>query len=181
LLTSYEFPSGGIERILVVKTAPTVVVQRVIQSLVVRYPGARFGVLGTNLLAIPAFRAMERFEIGSAWLTPRSFRSLRRRVAASAFDMVVMCLNNDCGSGYAKASRVVRSIPSRHRAVVTLSGKWRPWDHEDFESGAFLFRAAVNTLGWIIYPVTLLGLLLMSSKPRYMPDGQGRPAPEYES
>ncbi len=178
---AFELPSGPIPRILVIRTAPMAMVERTVRELREHYPEARFGVLGTSLSASEVFRGMEHFELESPWLTRAAYRPLRKRIALSRFNMAVLCLNNDCGHGYAHASRVMKSLRVPHRVVATLSGRWKTWDHSSFEPRARVIRGLVDAVGWFLYPVTLVSLALMSAKPRYMPEGQGRRAPEYES
>lgn len=178
---TFELPTGPIRRILVIRTAPMGIVERTVHELRARYPEAGFSVLGTNLSTSAALRGMEHFELESGWLTPATCRPLRKRVARSPFDLAVLCLNNDCGHGYSQASRVMKSIRARHRVVATLSGRWKAWDHSSFEPRSRVVRGVVNFAGLLLYPVTLATLLVMPAKPLYMPDGQGRKAPEYES
>jgi len=72
-------------------------------------------------------------------------------------------------------------IDARFKFVAGYTQRWHEWDHVDFEEGNALIRGVVNVLGLLIYPVIAAYLLLAPSRPRYMPDGQGRTAPGYES
>jgi hypothetical protein len=176
-----RLPEVPVSKILILRTAPTDQVVRAIDGLRQAYPEAGFGVLGTNLDANSAFDGMEHFEVRAAWLSPKTFRPLRDRVKSEGYDLVVMCLNSDCGAGYAKASRVMRLIDADAKLIAGYNGHWCFWEHSNFEEGAAPIRWLVSALGVLTYPFSIAVLLLTSSRPRYMPAGQGRPAPRYES
>lgn len=174
-------PDRPVGRILVLRTAQTLQVQWALEELRATYPEAQFGLLGTQLGANTLFDGMEHFEPSESWLSPQSIKSLRQRLETRRFDMVVMCLNSDCAAGYGRASRVVRMINAPLKFVAGYNKRWHKWNHRDFEEGNALTRGVINGLGLLIYPVIAAYVLLSPSGPRYMPAGQGRPAPGYES
>ena len=176
-----SLPDHPVRRILILRTAQTPQIRWALDQLRAKYPEARFGVLGTALSTNALFDGMEHFEPTEAWLSPRSIKSLRRRIEAARFDMVVMCLNSDCGAGYARASRVVRMIDARFKFVAGYTQRWHKWKHPDFDDGNAVIRGVINGFGLLIYPVIAAYLLLVPSRPSYMPAGQGRPAPGYEA
>ncbi len=180
-LRGESLPDHRVRRILILRTARTPQIQWALDQLRAKYPEAEFGVLGTQLGGNELFAGMEHFEPSQPWLSPRSVRRLRSRLRKTRFDMVVMCLNGDCGTGYGGVSRVVRRIDAPFKFVAGYTGRWHKWDHMDFEEGNVLTRGLVNCLGILIYPLIATYLLLVPSRPRYMPGRQGATAPGYEA
>ena len=176
-----ELPDEPVRSILILRTAQTPQVRWALNELRKKYPEARFAVLGTELEANELFDGMDHFQPTCAWLSPGSIKSLRPRLREARFDLVVMCLNSDCGAGYSRVSRVVRMIDARIKLVAGYNKEWVVWEHLNFEESNFLTRGIVNALEVLIYPIIAAYLLLTPSGPRYMPTEQGRPAPGYES
>jgi hypothetical protein len=173
-------PAGEINRILILRTAQVPEVQRARDELSRRYPHARVGVLGTRLAALGAFDDCEQFEVTAGWLTPRSVGPLRDRIRAFAPDLLVLCLNNDWRVGYERASRVVRSLPARHKVVAAYNRRWYGWQHEDFVEGRAPVRWLVEACGLaLLYPLAAAYLLAKPATPIYQATptntpGQGR-------
>ncbi len=161
-------PDGGIERILILRTAPVPDVERVHAELVRRYPGAAVGVLGSRLEAAGAFHGCLRFEIADGWLTPASVAPLSKALAAFAPDLVVLCLNNDWRVGYERVSRVVRGLRAPHTVVAGCNGTWAPWRHAEFTEGHPLVRWLGNAVGMVLLtPAIALYLLVKPGRPLY--------------
>lgn len=179
-LRATALPDGSVHKILVLRTAAMPEVRRAIAQLREAYPQAEFSVLGTHLEENEAFAGFEHFELSEAWLSPKSFRPLRKRVERAGFDLVVMCLNSETWAGYGRVSRVMASIPARFRFVAGYKGRWHPWNPKHFDEGNLLVRLAFRGVDLLTYPAVAAYLLLMPQRPRYMPAGQGRPTPGYE-
>jgi hypothetical protein len=175
----HVLPSGEVRRILILRTAQLPEVDRARAELTRRYPDASIGVLGTRLKALGAFEDCVQFEVTEEWLSPKSVRPLLSRIEAFAPDLVVMCLNNDCGVGYGRTSRVVRSLPARHKVVAAYNGRWHRWSHADFVTGhpAWIWLVDVGGL-LLLYPLTMAYLLLKPSGPRYAATPRNRPRRE---
>jgi hypothetical protein len=172
-------PPAEIERILILRTAQLREVDRARAELTRRYPDASIGVLGTRLKVLGAFEDCVQFEVTEEWLSPRSVRPLRSRIEAFAPDLVVMCLNNDCGVGYGRTSRVVRSLPASHKVVAAYNGRWHRWSHADFATGHPALIWLVDVAGLLLlYPLAAAYLLCKPSGPRYAATPRSRPRQE---
>jgi hypothetical protein len=179
--TDEVLPAGEIDRILILRTAQLPEVQRARDELSRRYPNATVGVLGTRLEALGAFGDCVQFEVAADWLTPRSVEPLHDRIRAFAPDLLVMCLNNDWRVGYERTSRVVRSLPARHKVVAAYDRRWYRWVHADFVEGHPALRWLVDACGIaLLYPLVAAYLLAKPARPTYRatptnkPVGQGR-------
>lgn len=169
-------PAGEINRILILRTAQLLEVQRARAELSRRYPNATIGVLGTRLGALGAFDDCVQFEIAAGWLTPRSVEPLRDRLCAFAPDVLVMCLNNDWRVGYERTSRVVRSLRARHKVVAAYNGRWYRWVHRDFVEGHAALRWLVEACGLVLlYPLAAAYLLAKPAGPTYAPTPTHKP------
>jgi len=172
-------PAGGIDRILILRTAQLPEVERARAELSRRYPHASVAVLGTRLEALGAFDDCVQFEVTADWLTPKSVRPLRDRVEAFAPDLLVMCLNNDCRVGYGRTSRVVRSLPARHKVVAGYNRRWYSWSHADFVEGHPALVWLINACGiCVLYPLLVAYLLAKPSGPLYALTPRNRPRKE---
>ena len=170
-------PAGEINRILILRTAQLPEVQRVREELSRRYPNAEVGVLGTRLEALGAFDDCIQFEITADWLTPNSVRPLRDRIDLFAPDLLVMCLNNDWRVGYERTSRVVRSLPARHKIVAAYNRRWYRWVHTDFVEGHAALRWLIDVCGMVaLYPLVAAYLLAKPAKPIYQATPRNKPA-----
>lgn len=161
-------PEGGIERILILRTAQLREVQWARTELARRYPRATFGVLGTRLAALGAFEDCARFEVADEWVTPASFTPLEQAVAAFAPDLVVLCINNDWRVGYERSSRVVQRIGARHKVVAGYNRQWSHWRHPDFVEGHPITRWLVEAVGLLaLAPLVGAYLLCKPAGPDY--------------
>ena len=169
-------PAAEINRILILRTAQLPEVQRARDELSLRYPNATIGVLGTRLEALGAFDDCVRFEIAAGWLSPRSVKPLRDRIRAFAPDLLVMCLNNDWRVGYERTSRVVRSLPARHKVVAAYNRRWYAWVHADFVEGRAALRWLVEACGIVLlYPLVAAYLLAKPARPIYQATPTNKP------
>jgi hypothetical protein len=168
-------PSSPIARILILRTAQMREVEWARGELGRRYPDATFGILGSNLSALGAFDDCVRFEIGGSWLTPASVRPLRRVLQAFAPDLVVLCLNNDSRVGYARASRVMQSLPGAHKVVAGYTRRWFRWRHADFTDGHPMLRWLADAGLILLYPLAYGYLLAKRRTPVYAATPTGAP------
>jgi len=173
-------PDIEIQRILVLRTARAPQVQWALEQLRAKYPSAIFAVLGTQLRDNTLFDGMRQFEIREAWLKPSGFRAFEREVRSCRFDLAVMVLNGDGSTGYEDVSRVMNRIPASTKLVAGFNHRWYAWNHASFSSGFLLSRWLCNALEYLLLGFTYACMLLKSSRPAYMPTGQGRRAPGYE-
>jgi hypothetical protein len=172
-------PASDIRRILILRTAQLLEVERARAELRRRYPDASVGVLGTRLKALGAFDDCVQFEVTEDWLAPGNVRPLLPRLEAFDPDLVVMCLNNDCGVGYGRTSRIVRSLTAPHKVVAGYNGRWSRWSHADFATGHPALVWVVDALGLLLlYPLTAAYLLFKPSGPRYAATPRNRPRQE---
>jgi len=172
-------PAGEVSRILILRTAQLPEVQRAREELARRYPNATVGVLGTRLKALGAFDDCVQFEIDAAWLTPKSVKPLYGRIQEFAPDLLVLCLNNDWRVGYERTSRVVRSLPARHKVVAAYNRRWYRWVHTDFVEGHAVLRWLVDVCGIVaLYPLVAAYLLAKPSTPLYAHTPRTRPRSE---
>lgn len=177
------FPTDGIRRILILRTAQLAELQWARAELARRYPDATVGVLGTKLATLPAFRDCIQFEVAADWLTPRSVRPLRPALRAFAPDLVVMCLNINGRTGYGRVSRIVRSLRAPHTIVADYTRHWFPWSHADFVRGprtTLWLRAAAQWLTGVagmalLTPVVAAYLLAKPATPIYLATPPHRP------
>ena len=174
-----DLPQANIQKILVLRTAPTPQVRWTIEQLRHAYPQARFSVLGTQL-DNSLFDGMDRMSLGEPWLTPRSYKPLSRRVAAADFDLAVMCLNGEPFMAYEKVSQVMKRVPARIKLVAAYSQEWYAWKRELFPDGSLLVRCVLNAFETVLLPSLFLVVAAMPSRNTYMPEGQGRQAPGYD-
>jgi hypothetical protein len=174
-----QLPPADIRKILVLRTAPTPQIQWAVEQLKQAYPQARFSILGRQL-DHPLFEDMEKMPISAQWLTPRSCRMFRRKVAVAGFDLAVMCLNGDSFTGYENVSRVMKRIPAATKLVSAYTREWYCWRHDLFHDGSPLLRWALNSFESLLLPLIFLAVAAMPSRNTYMPGTQGRPAPGYD-
>jgi hypothetical protein len=156
-------PEGGIDRILILRTAQLPEVQWARADLARRYPHATIGMLGTRLKALGAFDDCVQFELADGWLTPATIVPLQDALEAFAPDLLVMCLNNDWRVGYERASRVVRRLQARHKVVVSYNRRWSRWRHLDFAEGHPALRWLVEVCGMLV--LALAGAAYLLAKP----------------
>jgi hypothetical protein len=173
-------PEAAIQRILLLRTARAPQVQWALEQLRAKYPSATFAVLGTHLRDTSLFDGMQQFEIQGEWLTPSGFRAFEREVRSGQFDLAAMVLNGDGSTGYEDVSRIMKRIPARTKLVAGYNRCWYAWNHASFSSGFFVYRWLCQAFEYIVLGLAYLYLLLKSSRPSYMPAGQGRRAPGYE-
>ncbi len=177
--TDEVLPAGEINRILILRTAQLPEIERARAELSRRYPRASVAVLGTRLKALGAFDDSVQFEVIADWLTPDTVKPLLPGVEAFAPDLVVMCLNNDCGVGYGRTSRVVRKLPATNKVVAGYNGRWYQWSHADFVTGHPALIWLVDAVGLLLlYPLTAAYLLAKPSGPRYALTPRNRPRKE---
>ena len=169
-------PDVPIQRILVLRTARTAQVQWTLDQLKSKYPSATVAVLGTHLWDNPLFDGMRRFEIPEAWLKPSSYSRFAREVRIFKFDLAVMILNGDGSTGYEGVSRVMKRISAETKLVAGYNRRWYAWNHASFSSGFFLQRWLCHAFEYVLLGLAYVYMLLKSSKPAYMPAGQGRAA-----
>ena len=173
-------PDAAIQRILILRTARAPQVQWALEQLRTKYPLATFAVLGTQLRDNALFDEMQQFEVQEAWLKLSGYRRFERDVRECQFDLAVMVLNGDGATGYEAVSQVMKRISAGTKLVAGYNGRWYVWNHRSFSSGSFVRRWLCNALEYALLAFAFGYMLLKSSKPAYMPTGQGRPAPEYE-
>ena len=173
-------PDAAVQRILVLRTARAPQVQWVLEQLRAKYPSAAIAILGTQLRDNPLFDGMQLFEIQEPWLKPSSFRKYEREIRCAQFDLAVMVLNGDGSTGYEDVSRVMKRIPAGNRLVAGYNRCWYAWNHASFSSGFFAVRWLCQALEYVALVLAFIYLLLKSSRPSYMPAGQGRRSPGYE-
>ena len=173
-------PDIAVQRILVLRTARAPQVQWTLEQLRAKYPSATLAVLGTQLRGNVLFDGMRQFEIHEAWLKPASYRKFKREVRNCRFDLAVMILNGDGSTGYEGVSLVMKRISAGTKLVAGYNGRWYAWNHASFSSGFFLQRLLCHAFEYVLLGLSYAYMLLKSSRPSYMPDGQGRAAPEYE-
>jgi hypothetical protein len=160
-------PAAPVSRILILRTAQLPEVEWARGELARRYPGATVGILGSRLSALGAFDDCVRFEIDDPWITPASVRPLGRRLQAFAPDLVVLCLNNDSRAGYARVSRVMRSLPGSHKVVAAYTRRWFRWRHADFADGHPVLRRVVDAGVVLLCPLVFFYLLAKRRTPVY--------------
>lgn len=174
-----ELPRRNVQNILILRTAPTAQVQWAIEQLKSAYPEARFWVLGKQL-DHRLFAGMEKMALSESWLSPRSYKPFRRQVAEAGFDVVVMCLNSDSSAGYENVSRVMKRIPAGIKLAAGYTQEWYCWKHGLFKEGNPLLRWIAGAFEFVLLPLVFLAVAAMPSGNTYMPEGQGRSAPEYD-
>jgi hypothetical protein len=173
-------PDIAIQRVLVLRTARAAQVQWALEQLRAKYSSATFAVLGTQLRDNHLFEEMRKFEIQEAWLRPSGFRPFKREIRSGQFDLAVMVLNGDRSTGYEDVSRVMKRIPAGTKLVAGYNRSWYAWNHASFSSGFFVQRWLCQALEYVVLGLAYAWLFSKSSRPSYMPTGQGRRAPGYE-
>jgi hypothetical protein len=174
-----RLPQAAIRKILVFRTAPIPQLQWVIEKLKDEYPGAEFWILGRQL-DHPLFEGTHKFEIAEPWLNPRSYRPFRTEAEEAAFDLAVMCLNSESWAGYESVSRVMKRIPAREKLIAGYPKDWYAWRHDLFQEGTWLLRTAMAALEFLLLPLVFVVVAATPAGNKYMPAGQGRPAPGYD-
>jgi hypothetical protein len=173
-------PDSDIQRILILRTARAPQVQWALEQLRAKYPSASCAVLGTQLRDNALFDGMRQFEIQEAWLKPSGYRKFEPAIRNCHFDLAVIVLNGDGATGYEDVSRVMKRIPAGTKLVAGFNQRWYAWNHASFSSGSLVQRWLCHGLEYVLFGITYSYMLLKSSRPSYMPSGQGRTAPEYE-
>jgi hypothetical protein len=156
-------PDGGIDRILVLRTAQLPEVQWVRRELARRYPHAKVGILGSRLAVLGAFEDHAQFEVADDWLTSTSMAPLLDRVEQFAPDLVVMCVNNDWRVGYEATSGFMGRLPCRHKVVALCNGGWDRWRHVDFVEGHPAVRWLIHVCGLAALAPAVAAYLLAKS------------------
>ena len=165
----------AVNRILLLRTAQLSEVQWARAELARRYPSAEIAVLGTRLRALGVFEGCQQFEVPDGWLTPHAVRPLENRLESFAPDLIVMCVNNDWGSGYDGVSRIVRRLPARHKVVAGYNHQWYRWRHADYTDGHPILRWLVEASLLVLYPLAAIYLLAKPSSPLYANTPGGAP------
>lgn len=169
-------PGGGINRILILRTAQLPEVQWARSDLARRYPHATIGILGTRLEALGAFDDCVRFELADGWVTPATIVPLQHELEAFAPDLLVMCLNNDWRVGYERTSRVVGRLQARHKVVAGYNRRWSHWRHVDFVEGHPALRWLVEVCGmFVLAPAVAAYLLVKPARPLYRATPRNKP------
>jgi hypothetical protein len=177
-----QLPQEPVRRILLLRTAAAPQVQWTIEQLKASYPDATFWVLGTQLHNGNSglFDGMHKMQVVQQWIGPRSIRQFRRTIRDAGFDLAVMCLNSHSWAGYEQVSRVMKSVPARMKLVAAYTREWSLWRHDLFQDGNKFTRFAAAGLELLLLPLVFAVVALMPGGRTYMPEGQGRVAPEYD-